>query len=251
MLLDRRRSPAIGVPFPQNRIHRAAQHLGITLKGLPLLVSLGLIGVIGEIISFVLQLFDGAFKLGNGSTNVRQLDNIGLRLLAQLAQFGQVIGDFLLVRQMVREIRDNTAGQGDVPGVQLNAGILGKCLKNWKQRVSSQGGRLVNFRIDNLRCFSHVFLLRVSSSSPGDFELQRPNQSVAAQTRYASSDFWIARVVSWAWFIMQQERIESRENDWIMISMGCKRGTQVIVEDKHHARSRASISYLARTCLRT
>jgi hypothetical protein len=53
------------------------------------------------------------------------------------------------------------------------------------------------------------------------FDLQRPNQAVAARNRYAYPAFWIAQVISWAQFIMQQDKAESRKNDRQMISIGC------------------------------
>jgi hypothetical protein len=45
------------------------------------------------------------------------------------------------------------------------------------------------------------------------FDLQHPNQAVAAQNRYAYPAFWNAQVVSWVQLIMPQEPAESRENN--------------------------------------
>jgi hypothetical protein len=45
------------------------------------------------------------------------------------------------------------------------------------------------------------------------FDLQHPNQAVAAQNRYAYAAFWIAQVVSWAQLIMAQGQAESRKNN--------------------------------------
>ncbi len=170
MLLDRRSGPAIGVPFPQHRVNGTAQHLGVALLQGFLRVRFGLFRIVGDIVPLVLQLLDRLLQLGNGSADVRQLDDVGLRLLTQLTQLGQIIGDFLIFSQIVGKIRDNSARKRDIPSFQRNTGALGIGLENRKQRVRGQSRGLINFGVDNFRRCCHVSLLRVPPYSQGVLE---------------------------------------------------------------------------------
>ena len=54
------------------------------------------------------------FQLGNGSTDVGELDNVGLRCLGQRTQLGQGVVGSLVLRQHLSHGSQDAAAQGDV-----------------------------------------------------------------------------------------------------------------------------------------
>src|SRR5262245_26405197 len=86
VLLDRRRSPPVGVPLSQYRVDRAALHLIIFSFNVFFLLVLWLFGVVRDSIALRLQFGDGSLHLGNRSTDIRELDDIGFWLLYQFTQ---------------------------------------------------------------------------------------------------------------------------------------------------------------------
>ena len=158
VLLDRRGRPAIRVPFPYHRIDRAAQHPGIARLNLPFRLGRRLVGVVRNIVPLVLQLRDGGLQLGYRGADIGQFDQVRRRLQAQLAAHPQIIGDLLLVRQVVGKIGDDAPRQGNVPSFQLNAGAPGKSLENRQQRVRGQGRRFIGFSVNDFVGFRHGLL---------------------------------------------------------------------------------------------
>ena len=86
VLLDRSGSPPIGVPLSQHRVDRAALHLVISGLNVFFLLILRIFGVVRNSIALGLQFCDGSLYLGNGSTDIRELDDIGFWLLYQFTQ---------------------------------------------------------------------------------------------------------------------------------------------------------------------
>ena len=159
VFLDGGRGAAVRVSFADDGVDRAAQDAGIAHLDFALGVVGGLVGVVGNVVPLALQLGDGALQLGNGRADVGQFDEIGRRLQAQLAAHAQVVGDSLLVGQIVGEVGDDAAGQRDVPGLQLDARTLGESLENREQGVGGEVGRLVGFGVNDLGSFWHDLLL--------------------------------------------------------------------------------------------
>src|SRR4030095_622185 len=85
VLLDRRGSPPIGVPLSQYWVNRAALHLVIASFNIFFLLVLRLLRVVRNSITLGLQFGDGSLHLGNGSADIRELDDIGLWLLSPFA----------------------------------------------------------------------------------------------------------------------------------------------------------------------
>src|SRR5664280_2424009 len=91
-------------------------------------------------------------ELRDGGADVRQLDDVGLRALSQLAQLRKVVGEFLRRGQVIREVGDDPAGEGDVPRLELDAGTLGVGPNDREQSVARQRRRLVDLGPDDLCC---------------------------------------------------------------------------------------------------
>ena len=152
VLLHRGRDPAVGVAFPQHRVDGAAEHLGVLGLDRLLRVVLRLLGVVRHGVALLLQLLDRRQQLRHRGADVGQLDDVGLRRLRNLAQFGQVVGLPLRRRQLLGEARQDTARQRDVPRVHGDAGGLGEGLHDRQQRVGGEGGGFVGLGVEDLCC---------------------------------------------------------------------------------------------------
>ncbi len=71
-------------------------------------------------------------------------------VLASSPQFRQVVGLTLRGGQIIRKVRDDPSGQGDVAGLHGNAGAAREGLHNRQQGIGRQCGRLIGQRIDDL-----------------------------------------------------------------------------------------------------
>ncbi len=152
IFLDRERRPAVGVAFAQHRVDGAPQALGITLLDLLFLGVLRLFRIIGQLVALALQLRDRFFQLRDGGADVGQLDDVGFDFLGQFAQLRQEVGDALALGQILGEVGDDPAGQGDVPGLHFDPGPLGEGLDDRQQGVGRQCGGFVDFGPDDLVC---------------------------------------------------------------------------------------------------
>ncbi len=65
-------------------------------------------------------------------------------------KLGQIVGDPLAFGQILGEVGDDPAGQGDVPGFDLDPGALGEGLDDREQGVGGQCGGFVDFGPDDL-----------------------------------------------------------------------------------------------------
>src|SRR5690606_3638685 len=89
--LDRGRGATIGVTFTQYRVNGTAQHLAVTGVDFFLFVGLRVLLVLGHLVALLIQLFDRGTQLGDGGGDVRQFDDVGVRILGVLTQFSQGI----------------------------------------------------------------------------------------------------------------------------------------------------------------
>ena len=109
--------PAVRVALAQDGVHGAAQALGVAaLDGLLSLV-LGLLGVVRQVEALALQLLDGGDELGDGGADVGELDDVGCGGQGQGTHGAEVIGDLLGLGELVWEVGEDAARQGDVRGL--------------------------------------------------------------------------------------------------------------------------------------
>ncbi|MCY1234869.1 hypothetical protein D9M72_474650 [compost metagenome] len=161
VVLDRGRGAAVGVAFAQDRVHGRAQALGIALLDGLLFVGLGVFRIVRHLVTLALQLADGADQLVHRGADVGQLDDVGVRLLRQLAQLGQVVRHALFFGQEFGELAQDTAGDGDVAGGDVDAGGLGEGLDDREERTGRQQRSFVGQRVDDggllgTHCFSQI-----------------------------------------------------------------------------------------------
>ena len=155
VVLHGRGGAPVGVALAQHRVDRAALDLVVAGAQLALLVGLRVVGVVGQREALALQLLDGGLELRHRRRDVGQLDDVGLGLGGQGAQLGEVVGDPLLLGEVLGEERQDAAGQGDVAGLDVDAGGGGERLHHGEERVRGQHRGLVGQRVDD-RCHGCV-----------------------------------------------------------------------------------------------
>jgi hypothetical protein len=111
---------AVRIPLSQHRVNRTALHGIVTGLDGTFFVRRGLVRIVREPISLRLKLRDTGFQLRDRGTDVRQLYDVGLPGLHQLAKFRQVVLDPLPLFEGVGEHRQNPTGEGDVTGLNRN-----------------------------------------------------------------------------------------------------------------------------------
>ena len=149
VVLDRGWCPSIGVALAQHRVDRAALDLVVARADVLLLVGRRVLRVVGEGVALRLELGDRGLELRDRGADVRQLDDVGLGRLRQCAQLGQGVAGLLLGRQVVTEQRDDAAGQGDVAGLDVDAGGRRVRLDDRKEGVGGQERCFVGVRVDD------------------------------------------------------------------------------------------------------
>lgn len=155
VVFDGFRGAAVGVSFTEDRIYGRAEDFSVT-------GACFLFGVAGwgfwkiwDGVAFCLELSDGGFELRNGGRDVRQFDDVRLRLEREGAEFGEVIRcarDF-------RELREDAAGEGDVTRFDRDAGVFRECLDDRQQRVGCECRGFVRLGVDDGRCFGHNLVI--------------------------------------------------------------------------------------------
>ena len=113
-LLHRNGRSAVGVALTKYGIDRRAENHGEPLLQSLFGLVLGLFGVVGDVVSLFLQLLDRGLQLRNGSADVGQLDDVGFGSLCELSELRQMIGDLLIVGELLGEVRDDPAHERDV-----------------------------------------------------------------------------------------------------------------------------------------
>src|SRR5690554_2934550 len=129
----RSRRTAVGVTFTQYRVNGAAQHFGVTCVDFFLFVGFRVLFELRNLVALLVQLFNSGTQLGNGRRDVRQLDDVGVRILGVLTQFSQGNRHPLVFFKVVREACQNTRRERDVAGFEVDTGRLGEGFQDGKQ----------------------------------------------------------------------------------------------------------------------
>ena len=153
VFLDGARRAAVGVAFTQNGVYRTAQTLAVTGADFFFFFCFWLAREIRNVIAFLLQLCDAGFELRDRGTDVRQLDDIGVRALRQLTKFSQVVGDLLFFCQVLREFRQHARGDRDVRDIDVDTGCEGETFYDRKEGLGGEEGCFVSERVDNFWIF--------------------------------------------------------------------------------------------------
>ncbi|MNO97285.1 hypothetical protein D3C76_889860 [compost metagenome] len=153
--LDRGRGAAVGVAFAQDRVHGAAQDLGVAGADFLLFVGLRVFREVRDAVAQRLQFGDGALQLRYGGADVRQLDDVGFRRSGQGSQVGQVVFDPLVGVELVGEGGKDAPSKGDVAGFDIYVGGGGEGFDDGEKRVGSEGGSFVSEGVGNLRTSGH------------------------------------------------------------------------------------------------
>jgi len=150
-LLHRNGRPAVGVAFAKYGIDRRTESHGEPCLQSLFGLVLGFFGVVRDVVSLFLQLLDRALQLGNGSADVGQLDDVGFGSLCERSELRQMIGNLLIVGEILGEVRDDAAHERDISRFSLDAGTLGVLLNDGEQGVCRQRRRFIGLCPDNLR----------------------------------------------------------------------------------------------------
>ena len=157
VFLYRGGGPTVGVSFPQHGVHGASQDLRVARLDRLLRRARRIFWVVRNPIAVPLQLSDRGLELRDRRADVRQLDDVGLGPLRELAQLRQPVGYPLGWGQVFGEIGENSPGQGDIRCLDGDAGSAGVFPDDRQQRVGRQRGRFVDLRPNDLaRIGRHV-----------------------------------------------------------------------------------------------
>ena len=154
------RRATVGVAFAQDRVYRAAFDAVVAFAYGFFFIGLRVGRIVGNGKAFRLQFFNRGSQLRYGRADVRQFDHVCIGLFHQFAQLGKRIGYALRFSQVFGERRQNTAGERNVAGFDINIGVAGKRLHNRQQGLGGQCRSFVGVGIDN-GGFSHGFILYV------------------------------------------------------------------------------------------
>mmetsp|Transcript_22681 Transcript_22681/g.50799 ORF Transcript_22681/g.50799 Transcript_22681/m.50799 type:complete len:281 (-) Transcript_22681:55-897(-) len=143
VLLNGNRRPAIGIALAQDRVHSAAQDLGIAGLDVLLLIVLGVLGVLRQGKALRLELRDALLELGDGCAHIGQLDNVGITVLRQLPQPSEGVLSFLILLEVVGEVRQNSARNRDILELYVHVCVVAEGLHHGEEGVRRQHGRLV------------------------------------------------------------------------------------------------------------
>ena len=132
MGLHGKRRAAIGVAFAQHRVDGTAFDFVVASLDVLLFVVFRIFRILWKLVALALQFLDGPLYLGKRGTDVRKLDDIGLRRLGHLAQFRQRIRLLLLRRQVsgntarIRPANEISRNSTDTPAALLKALMIGR-----------------------------------------------------------------------------------------------------------------------------
>ena len=123
VVLDRGGGAAVGVALAQDRVDGAALDLVVAGADVALLVGLRVVRVVRQRVALLLQLGDRGLELRDRRRDVRQLDDVRLGRLGQLAELGEGVGDALVLLEVLGEAGDDAPGQRDVAGLHGDPGL--------------------------------------------------------------------------------------------------------------------------------
>jgi hypothetical protein len=102
-----------------------------------------------------LQLRDGRLQLRNRRADIRQFNDVRFRCGGQIAELGERIAELLIGGEILWKIRHDASRQRDVPRLDSNASMLGKCLDNWEKGIGRESRRFVGLCINDSRTLGH------------------------------------------------------------------------------------------------
>mmetsp|Transcript_23502 Transcript_23502/g.50024 ORF Transcript_23502/g.50024 Transcript_23502/m.50024 type:complete len:281 (+) Transcript_23502:1706-2548(+) len=143
VLLHGHRRAAVGITLAQHGVHGAAQDLAITGLDVFLLLVLGFLGVLRQSKALRLELRDALLELGDGCAHIGQLDNVGITVLRQLPQPSEGVLSFLILLEVVGEVRQNSARNRDILELYVHVCVVAEGLHHGEEGVRRQHGRLV------------------------------------------------------------------------------------------------------------
>jgi hypothetical protein len=126
--LDRRGRAAVGVALAQDRVDRGALDAVIGLARGALLVGRRRVGVVRDVVAGVLELLDRALELRDRGADVRQLDDVRLGRLGQLAELGQRVRDVSRSGNCarIRPASEMSRSSMSTPACPANASMIGR-----------------------------------------------------------------------------------------------------------------------------
>ena len=116
------RGAAVGVALAQDRVYCAAFDAVVAFAYGFFFVSLRVGGIVGNGKAFRLQFFNCSSQLRYGCADIRQFDHVCIGLFHQFAQLGKRIVYALRFSQVFGKRRQNTAGERNVAGFDINIG---------------------------------------------------------------------------------------------------------------------------------
>ena len=149
VVLDGFRGAAVGVAFAEDGVDGAAHDFRVTGLGVLFGVGLGDFGKIGEGVAFGLELGDGGFELRDRGADIGKLNDVGLGLEGQGAELGEAVCYALIGRKEIGEHGEDAGGDGDVAGLDVDAGVLREGLDDRQQGIGGESGGFVSFRVDD------------------------------------------------------------------------------------------------------
>ena len=121
-----------------------------------LLIGLGIVRIVGDVVAGGLELLDRSLELGDRCADVRQLDDVGVGLLGQLAEFGKVVGNALFGGEAIGEVGEDAPGERDVGRLDDDPGGSRVRLDDRQEGERGQRGCFVGPGVDDLRGIAHV-----------------------------------------------------------------------------------------------
>src|SRR3546814_4268327 len=100
--------------------------------------------LVGNRITLGLQFLDRAVELVHRRADVRQLDDVGVRLQRQLAKLGQIVRHALRFGEVFREQAKEACGDRNVAGLHIDDGGSGKRADARQKRTSRKPWRLIS-----------------------------------------------------------------------------------------------------------
>ena len=133
----------VRVTLAQHRVHGGTLHLVIFGADGLFFVIRRSIRIVGHIETVLLEFGDSGLELRHRRRNVRKLDDVCARVQRELAQEIQVVA-------RLAESGQDTAGQGNVLGFNIDIGGLSKTAHDGEQGLCCQKRRFVSQGIVNL-----------------------------------------------------------------------------------------------------
>jgi hypothetical protein len=100
----------------------------------------GLSRVAGDVIALGLELLDALNKLGDGGTDVGELDGVGFGFLGENAEVGKVVVHLLGIGEVLREVAQDAGSDGDVTELDRNTAGLGEAVDDGEELHTKNRG---------------------------------------------------------------------------------------------------------------